>query len=114
MDRGSPFRPEHQRKNWFVGIEVLEQVENTHFHPRDVKWETMRASGPGGQHVNRTESAVRVTHMPTGIQASAGRRSVRSIEIASWRWRGSVRRWRMLMRCNMVTRGRIDGGRIRK
>jgi peptide chain release factor len=67
----SPFRPEHKRKNWFVGIEVLEPVEETHFDPRDVRWETMRASGPGGQHVNRTESAVRVTHLPTGIQASA-------------------------------------------
>jgi peptide chain release factor len=67
----SPFRPEHKRKNWFVGIEVLEPVEETRFDPKDVRWETMRASGPGGQHVNRTESAVRVTHLPTGIQAMA-------------------------------------------
>ena len=67
----SPFRPEHKRKNWFVGIELLEPVEETLFNPADVKWETMRASGPGGQHVNRTESAVRVTHLPTGLQASA-------------------------------------------
>jgi peptide chain release factor len=67
----SPFRPEHKRKNWFVGIEVLEPVEETRFDPDDVRWETMRASGPGGQHVNRTESAVRVTHVPTGLQASA-------------------------------------------
>ncbi len=67
----SPFRPEHKRKNWFVGIEVLEPVEETVFDPKEVRWETMRASGPGGQHVNRTESAVRVTHLPTGLQASA-------------------------------------------
>jgi peptide chain release factor len=67
----SPFRPEHKRKNWFVGIEALEPVEDTCFDAKDVKWETMRASGPGGQHVNRTESAVRITHVPTGMQASA-------------------------------------------
>jgi peptide chain release factor len=67
----SPFRPKHKRKNWFVGVEMLEPVEETRFNPREVSWETMRASGPGGQHVNRTESAVRVTHLPTGIQATA-------------------------------------------
>ncbi len=67
----SPFRPDHARKNWFVGVEILEPVEETRFRAIDVRWETMRASGPGGQHVNRTESAVRVTHVPTGLQASA-------------------------------------------
>ena len=67
----SPFRPTHKRRNWFVGIDVLEPVEETRFSIHEVKWETMRASGPGGQHVNRTESAVRVTHLPTGIQVHA-------------------------------------------
>jgi peptide chain release factor len=67
----SPFRPNHTRKNWFVGVEVLAPLEATEFDSRDVKWETMRASGPGGQHVNRTESAVRLTHLPTGIQVVA-------------------------------------------
>jgi peptide chain release factor len=67
----SPFRPTHKRKNWFVGIEVLEPVDDSAFGLTDVRWETMRASGPGGQHVNRTESAVRVTHLPTGTQATA-------------------------------------------
>src|SRR5262249_45657518 len=66
----SPFRPAHKRKNWFVGIEVIEPAEETSFDPSDIWWETMRAGGPGGQHVNRTESAVRVTHTPTGIQAT--------------------------------------------
>ena len=67
----SPFRPEHKRKNWFVGVEILEAVAETLFDAKDVYWETMRASGPGGQHVNRTESAVRVTHLPAGMQAAA-------------------------------------------
>jgi peptide chain release factor len=67
----SPFRPEHKRKNWFVGVEIMEPVEETRFDAREVRWEVMRTSGPGGQHVNRTESAVRVTHLPTGIQATA-------------------------------------------
>jgi peptide chain release factor len=67
----SPFRPEHKRKNWFVGIDMLEPVEEMRFNAKEVQWEVMCASGPGGQHVNRTESAVRVTHLPTGIQAIA-------------------------------------------
>jgi peptide chain release factor len=67
----SPFRPGHKRKNWFVGIETMEPVEETRFNAKEVVWEVMRASGPGGQHVNRTESAVRVTHLPTGMQAIA-------------------------------------------
>ena len=67
----SPFRPAHRRKNWFVGVQAIEPVPETRFDARDVRVETMRSSGPGGQHVNRTESAVRVTHVPTGLQASA-------------------------------------------
>jgi peptide chain release factor len=67
----SPYRPEHKRKNWFVGVAVWEPVAETAFDTKDVHWETMRASGPGGQHVNRSESAVRVTHLSTGVQAVA-------------------------------------------
>ena len=66
-----PFRPDHKRKNWFVGIDILEPVDETRFDLNEVRWETVRARGPGGQHVNRTESAVRVTHVPTGVQATA-------------------------------------------
>lgn len=88
----SPFWPAHKRKNWFVGVTVLEPVEETRFDPRDVRWETMRASGPGGQHVNRTESAVRVTHLPTGARAMAmeERSQLRNRKLALARLAGRI------------------------
>jgi len=67
----SPFRPHHKRKNWFAGVESLNPPEPHLWSEKDVKIETMRASGPGGQHVNKTESAVRITHLPTGLTAIA-------------------------------------------
>lgn len=69
----SPFRPTHKRKNWFVGVDMLNPPEagGAAIKPSDVTFEAMRASGPGGQHVNKTESAVRATHKPTGLVAVA-------------------------------------------
>jgi len=67
----SPWRPDHKRKNWFVGIEVFDLADESRFDSKELRWETMRASGPGGQHVNRTESAIRLTHVASGIQAVA-------------------------------------------
>jgi peptide chain release factor len=66
----STFRPTHKRKNWFVGVYRVADVEDTPaLSERDIVYETMRASGPGGQHVNKTESAVRARHVPTGLVA---------------------------------------------
>ena len=67
----SPFRPQHRRKNWFVDVRALEPPGREAFRKEDVRVETMRAGGPGGQHVNRTESAVRAKHVPTGLTAVA-------------------------------------------
>ncbi len=70
----SPYRPDHRRKNWYVGVEPLtipeQRLPNDLLHgvEREIDVETMRASGPGGQNVNRRESAVRIVHRPTGIQ----------------------------------------------
>lgn len=67
----SPFRPSHKRKNWFIGVASFNENEQTEWNDKDVVFETTRASGPGGQHVNKVETAVRGTHLPTGIQVLA-------------------------------------------
>lgn len=64
----SPFRPLHKRRNWFVGVQrVRSEAETPDLRDEDIRYQTLRASGPGGQHVNKTDSAVRATHLPTGL-----------------------------------------------
>lgn len=73
----SPLRPQHKRQNWFVGIyHLTPPTEPTSLDPGDVTFSTLRAGGPGGQHQNTTDSAVRAVHRPTGLTVVA--RSERS------------------------------------
>jgi len=67
----STFRPKHKRKNWFVGIAFHQLPKSTEINSNDLKFDRMRSSGPGGQHANKTETAIRVTHVPTGLAAVA-------------------------------------------
>jgi peptide chain release factor len=68
----SPFRPGHKRRNWFVGVTLAPSPESVpDLRDEDIAFQTMRASGPGGQHVNKTDSAVRATHRPTGLVVTA-------------------------------------------
>jgi peptide chain release factor len=68
----SAYRPHHKRKNWFIHIfPYTEPSSGEVFSIADVRFETAKASGPGGQHVNKTETAVRAIHEPSGKSAVA-------------------------------------------
>ena len=68
--RLSPFDQAHRRHTSFALVEVIPEIEDEadiEIRPEDLKVDTYRSSGAGGQHVNKTSSAVRMTHLPSGI-----------------------------------------------
>ncbi len=71
--RLSPFDADHARHTSFVLVEVMPEAEartDLQISPEDIRIDTFRSSGPGGQHMQKTSSAVRITHLPTGLVVS--------------------------------------------
>ena len=68
--RISPFNAQGKRQTSFVSLDVMPEIEDDvelDINPEDLKVDTYRSSGAGGQHINKTSSAVRITHIPTGV-----------------------------------------------
>lgn len=99
----SPYRPGHKRKNWYVDVSILEQVPRV-TEDLQVRFETFRCGGKGGQNVNKVETGVRVIHLPTGL-------SVVSTEA---RTQHMNKRIAMNRLCDLLARQNLDGERREK
>jgi peptide chain release factor 2 len=73
LTRISPYESKNRRQTSFCGLSITPEVERSldvELNKKDIREDLFRSSGPGGQHANKTETGVRLTHLPTGLVAS--------------------------------------------
>lgn len=100
----NPYRPNHKRKNWFVGIHVFNETDLPVINESDIEYETCRSGGKGGQNVNKVETAVRAIHVPTGV-------SVKSIDERSQQQNKKRARERLLLKLHCQNQQLINDTR---
>ena len=100
----SPYRKMHKRKNWYIGINEIQSVDFKKLNEHEVTFQTMRSSGPGGQHVNKTETAVRAIHEPTGLFVTCDnyRSQIQNKQTALKRLKDKYALWQQL---NIIEKG---------
>jgi peptide chain release factor 2 len=115
--RISPFNAQGKRQTSFSSVFVFPLIEDdsieVNISPDDLRWDVFRASGAGGQHVNRTESAVRVTHIPSGIVAECqqDRSQHRNREIAMNLLRSRL--YEVELRKRQAEKDKVEAGKSR-
>jgi peptide chain release factor len=113
----SPYRRHHKRKNWFVGINRL-SLPDKHYvlEERDIRYEATRAGGPGGQHVNKVSTAVRATHLPSGITvlASESRSQLQNKKAAKERLAGLLEAKRLQYQLESIRQGWQQHGELER
>lgn len=67
----SPIRKSHKRKNWYIKCQEITMPNKIEINVNDVIVQTFKSSGPGGQHRNKVETAIRIIHKPSGINVTA-------------------------------------------